>query len=34
MYTTKNKKGHIKVSLTLTLKANCLGQVNNFGLFS
>ena len=30
MYTTKDKKGHIKVSLTLTFKDNCQGQVIDF----
>ena len=30
MYTTKDKKGHIKVSLTLTFKVECWGQVINF----
>ena len=30
MYTTKDKKGHIKVSLTLTFKVNCQGQVIDF----
>ena len=33
MYTTKDKKGHIKVSLTLTFKVNCQGQVNDFVFF-
>ena len=32
MYTTKDNKGHIKVSLTLTFKVKCQGQV--FGFFS
>ena len=27
MYATKDKKGHVKVSLTLTFKVNCQGQV-------
>ena len=27
MYTTKDNKGHIKVSLTLTSKVKCRGQV-------
>ena len=27
MYTTKDNKGHIKVSLTLTSKVKCQGQV-------
>ena len=27
MYTTKDNKGHIKVSLTLTFKVKCQGQV-------
>ena len=30
MYTTKDNKGHIKVSLTLTIKVKCQGQVINF----
>ena len=30
MYTTKDNKGHIKVSLTLTFKVKCQGQVNGF----
>ena len=30
MYTTKGKKGHIKVSLTLTFKVNCQDQVLGF----
>ena len=30
MYTTKDKKGHIKVSLTLTFKVNCQGQAIDF----
>ena len=30
MYTTKDNKGHIKVSLTLTFKVNCQGQVIDF----
>ena len=33
MYATKDKKGHIKVSLTLTLKVNCQGQVIGFVFF-
>ena len=33
MYTTKDKKGHIKVSLTLTFKVNCQGQVIDFVFF-
>ena len=27
VYTTNDTKGHIKVSLTLTFKVNCQGQV-------
>ena len=27
MYTTKDNKGHIKVSLTLTFKVKCQGQL-------
>ena len=30
MYTTKDKKGHVKVSLTLTFKVNRQGQVTDF----
>ena len=33
MYATKDKKGHIKVSLTLTFKVNCQGQVIGFVFF-
>ena len=33
MYTTKDKKGHIKVSLTLTFKVNCQDQVIDFVFF-
>ena len=33
MFTTKDKKGHIKVSLTLTFKVNCQGQVIDFVFF-
>ena len=33
MYTTKDNKGHIKVSLTLTIKVKCWGQVINFVVF-
>ena len=33
MYTTKDKKGHIKVSLTLTFKVNCQGQIIDFVFF-
>ena len=33
MYATKDKKGHIKVSLTLTFKINCQGQVIDFVFF-
>ena len=33
MYTTKDKKGHIKVSLTLTFKVNWQGQVIGFVFF-
>ena len=33
MYTTKDKKGHIKLSLTLTFKVNCQGQVIDFAIF-
>ena len=30
MYTTKDNKGHIKVSLSLTFKVKCQGQVIDF----
>ena len=30
MYTTKDKKGHIKVRFTLTFKVNCQGKVIDF----
>ena len=30
MYTTKDNEGHIKVSLTLTFKVKCQGQVIGF----
>ena len=30
MYATEDKKGHVKVSLTLTFKVNCQGQVTGF----
>ena len=30
MYTTKDNKGHIKVSFTLTFKVKCEGQVIGF----
>ena len=30
MYTTKNNKGHIKVSLTLTFMVKCRGHVIGF----
>ena len=30
MYTTKDNKGHIKVSLTLTIKVKCYGKVISF----
>ena len=30
---TKNEEVHTIVNLTLMLKVNCQGQVNNFGLF-
>ena len=33
MYTTKDNKGHIKVSLTLTLKVKCQSQVIGFVFF-
>ena len=33
MYTTKDTKGHIKVSLTLTFKVNCQDQVIDFVFF-
>ena len=33
MYATKDKKAHIKVSLTLTFKVNCQGQVISFVFF-
>ena len=33
IYTTRNEEGHTKVNLTLILKVNCQGHVNNFGLF-
>ena len=33
MNTTKDNKGHIKVSLTLTFKVNCQGQVIDFVFF-
>ena len=33
MYITKDNKGHIKVSLTLTFKVKCQGQVIGFVLF-
>ena len=33
MYATKDKKSHIKVSLTLTFKVNCKGQVIGFVFF-
>ena len=33
MYTTKDSKGHIKVSLTLTFKVKCQGQVIDFVIF-
>ena len=33
MYTIKNNKGHIKVSLTLTFKVKCQGQVIGFIFF-
>ena len=33
MYATDDKKGHVKVSLTLTFKVNCQGQVIGFVFF-
>ena len=33
MYATKDKKGHVKISLTLTFKVNCQGQVTGFVFF-
>ena len=33
MYATKDKKGHIKVSLTLKFKVKCQGQVIDFVFF-
>ena len=33
MYTTRDKRGHVGVCLTLILKVNCQGYVNYFGLF-
>ena len=30
MYATKDKKGHMKVSLTLKFKVDCQGQVIDF----
>ena len=33
MYTTKDNKGHIKVSLTLTSKVKCQDQVIDFVFF-
>ena len=33
MYATKDKKVHIKVSLTLTFEVNCQGQVIYFVFF-
>ena len=33
MYATEDKKGHVKVSLTLTFKVNCQGQVTGFVFF-
>ena len=33
MYTTKDNKGHIKVSLTLTFKIKCQGQIIGFVFF-
>ena len=33
MYTTKDKKGHIKVSLTLTFKVKCQDQAIDFVFF-
>ena len=33
MYATKDKKSHIKMSLTLTFKVNCQGQLIDFDFF-
>ena len=33
MYTTKDNTGHIKVSLTLTFKIKCQGQIIGFVFF-
>ena len=33
MYATKDKKGHIKVSLTLKFKVKCRGQVIGYVFF-
>ena len=33
MYATKDKKGHMKVSLTLKFEVNCQGQVFDFVFF-
>ena len=33
MYTTKDNKGHIKVSLTSKIKVKCESQVINFVIF-
>ena len=33
MFANKDKKGHIKVSLTLTFKVNCQGHVIGFNFF-
>ena len=33
MYTTKDKGGHINVTLTLTFKVSSQGEVNYFGDF-
>ena len=33
MYATEDKKGHVKVSLTLTFKINCQDQVTGFVFF-
>ena len=33
IYTTKNEESHTIVNLTLNLKVNCPGHVNNFGVF-
>ena len=33
IFTTKNEEDHTIVNLTLILKVNCQGHVNNFGLF-